>query len=577
MMNCVKDRSKSNEKKKQRNRLFGSVARKGLALLLVAASLSGVACRTSHSKKPGDSVPSETKDAEASFSSKATSGQLIPSASEVPTPSWEGKDLFAASEKDSVCSIVIKAEENAGMLGAFTGSVDSDKQNIRLTLPGSMDVSRLVFYAKHDSGKESGPYLADFTDRKNKANKQFLSPYGKGSISVNVLKLPALMLTIDETHGTFQDVLDSRNHSVYAYGDMMLSVPEAMAQEKGWSNVYLSRNKTEDTPKSCSIRGRGNATWRDFDKRPFHLHTENNLNLLGMGSEKNWALLANALDASRLRNELFYNLAVDMGLEYSPECRSIDVFVDGKYLGIYLLTETVKFGRNRINIDRNQDFLYEIDHYFFGERYAFSTKMGTRITFHNPEAGFAEAKNTLEKIEQAIYDTESEDFLNYIDVDAFARYYLLQELSLNYDVLKGSGFMYYRQSDGKLHPGPVWDMDNTLAVYDTGPHMNTEGVYAGERSWFKPLLQQPAFVSAVVRVYYEEGVRELFAALPEKLQAYSVENRLSVLLDHTLYPVYRHPYSETNGASYGMDVSYVKRVLMARLRWIDSYLATLQG
>ena len=53
---------------------------------------------------------------------------------------------------------------------------------------------------------------------------------------------------------------------------------------------------------SGKIRGRGNSTWLYFDKKPYRLKFNTAVDLFGMGENKDYVLLANAMDMSMLNN-----------------------------------------------------------------------------------------------------------------------------------------------------------------------------------------------------------------------------------------------------------------------------------
>ena len=64
--------------------------------------------------------------------------------------------------------------------------------------------------------------------------------------------------------------------------------------------------------------------------------------LLGMGKCKKWVLLANYYDKSLMRDKLAYNLAGDMGIPYSAKSAFVDVVMNDRYVGSYLLSEKVE-------------------------------------------------------------------------------------------------------------------------------------------------------------------------------------------------------------------------------------------
>ncbi len=99
---------------------------------------------------------------------------------------------------------------------------------------------------------------------------------------------------------------------------------------------------------TAEIKLRGNST-SGLAKRPFKVKLESKTDLLGMGSNKHWVLLADAIDLSLLRNKLLQSLAGDFGLDYM-ESEYVVLMYNGEYQGIYELSEHVRIGKTRVDI-----------------------------------------------------------------------------------------------------------------------------------------------------------------------------------------------------------------------------------
>ena len=101
-----------------------------------------------------------------------------------------------------------------------------------------------------------------------------------------------------------------------------------------------------------AIRGRGNTTWTNSEKKPYQMKLSKKADLLGTGEKtKTWLLIANAADPTLLRNTISFKLALYMGSEGTPSCEPCDLYYNGEYRGSYLLTEKVKVEKNGVNID----------------------------------------------------------------------------------------------------------------------------------------------------------------------------------------------------------------------------------
>ena len=96
------------------------------------------------------------------------------------------------------------------------------------------------------------------------------------------------------------------------------------------------------------IRGRGNSSW-EAPKKPYRLKLSSKANLLGMGSNKHWTLLANYYDPSLSRNKLSYDFSGELGLAYMSS-ENVVLIMNDKYHGVYQLCEHIRIDKNRIDI-----------------------------------------------------------------------------------------------------------------------------------------------------------------------------------------------------------------------------------
>lgn len=112
------------------------------------------------------------------------------------------------------------------------------------------------------------------------------------------------------------------------------------------------------------IKGRGNSTW-GMPKKPYNIKLDEKADLFGMGKNKKWSLIANYADPSLLRNCLAYLAAENAGVPYTPKFTPVDVYINGEYMGAYILTTRVEVDKTRVNIqnleDANEDANPDID------------------------------------------------------------------------------------------------------------------------------------------------------------------------------------------------------------------------
>ena len=142
-----------------------------------------------------------------------------------------------------------------------------------------------------------------------------------------------------------------------------------LQKEDDYVNAQITIKDTDGTELSDAVqfKVRGNTTALSWvTKKAFTFKFAKKKNVLGMGSGKKWFLLANAFDPTLLRNYTAFELARELGLEYTSNQKICELWVDGNFRGCYTLYEPVQEGKDRVNIDiesngGKKDFLLEFE------------------------------------------------------------------------------------------------------------------------------------------------------------------------------------------------------------------------
>lgn len=310
-----------------------------------------------------------------------------------------------------------------------------------------------------------------------------------------------------------------------ASGNMIHIHKKKGNEETGMLRLYNEAGRLEYSGELEEIKGRGNSTW-EYEKKPYNLTLKEAGDLLGMGAATRWILLANATDASNLRNKLAYDLAKDAGLAYTPECRWVDLYLNGEYAGLYLLSERNEIHEERIAIGRENTFLVAKDWRWRFEEAGnpfVLTKDNTALRIYQSDFSREALLDIVQTAENAILGKDGIDpvtgkhWRELIDVDSWAKKYLVEEILGNVDASTLSQFYYYDGS-GKIFAGPVWDMDLILKKPDE-PWLKSNEIFYGVTphafgsSWIPSLFAQKEFREEVMRIYEEE-----FLPLLEKLR-----------------------------------------------------------
>jgi len=261
------------------------------------------------------------------------------------------------------------------------------------------------------------------------------------------------------------------------------------------------------------IRVRGNLT-STVPKLSYKIKTDNSFSLLGLKRADSWTLMANFFDPSMLRNQLAYKMAEFLEMEYVPQQQYIELYLNGEYQGVYALGTQVGLNSGNIDIEpmgidgNDGSYLLELDWRSRGLQSNFKSMFDLVITLKEPsyitDVQRDIIQNEVSNFEQAILSNDftynGVHYSELINVESFAKCYLVNEILSNPDSLSALSIYIYRQEDGKLAMGPIWDFD-LCAGNNSADNSQPEGLYLKDCYWFKQLLSDPYFFSIVKEEY----------------------------------------------------------------------------
>lgn len=133
--------------------------------------------------------------------------------------------------------------------------------------------------------------------------------------------------------------------------DILVTI-ETVEAEGRWHHASDPADKSS----LARFRIRGNSS-RNFPKKSWRIKLVqdesglegNDISLLGMEPDNDWALHGPFLDKTLLRNYMWMNISAEI-MGYAPNVRFCEVILDGEYQGVYLLMETIKESDYRVNL-----------------------------------------------------------------------------------------------------------------------------------------------------------------------------------------------------------------------------------
>lgn len=326
---------------------------------------------------------------------------------------------------------------------------------------------------------------------------------------------------------------------------------------------------------TLTVRGRGNSSFR-MSKYGIKLDFDQKQSLFGMPKGTDFALVANFKDKTHVKNYVTYQLASILGDDYSPRTQFVEVFFNREYLGLYLLVESVKVSKNRVNLNKDKaSYLVEKTTSHDNKPF-FETKNGNLFEIKYPKEPSQESIDIVaehfSKFEFAQKDTVHFIPSNWIDTLDFARYYWIQEFAKNFDArFLRSLFTTWEQGD-VLKMGPVWDFDLAYGIFRTGTTGHKDWIVRNF-GWYKWLWKNESFKNSCLSYWTQN--KHLFKNVPDSIETVSQRIKKAVKNDNKRWPTLNsteNMYHDIAFESYEDAVDSLKNWVSERYYWIDENL-----
>jgi subtilisin-like proprotein convertase family protein len=429
--------------------------------------------------------------------------------------------------------------------------------------------------------------------------------FGNNPATAQIVSATDLPLVILNTQG--QSIPNDPKIAAYMgiidNGPGMLNhVNDSFNSYEGWIGIEVRGNSSQSFPQK-------QYAFETWDQNGGNLDTM----LLGMPKEHDWILYGPYSDKSCMRNWLSYALSNDMG-QYAVRGRYCEVILNGSYIGIYEITESIKRDGDRVDIakltlndttgdDLTGGYIAKID--WIGGPYWTSnflpdqTNPGSNvINFQmvSPKAG------TLLPVQQAYIEAYIDSFETALDGPAyqdttvgwrkfgnersFVDYFLLNELAKNVDAYWLSTY-FYKDKDskgGKITMGPSWDFNGAWrgADYCNAPdvadwHYNEPDYCAVDMPfWWKRLVQDTLFTNNLQCRW-----TELRSSTLDTAHIFHYIDSIGSLLSQAqvrhfrqwqILGTYVWPNPSPLANTYQEELDYMKQWIIGRIAWMDANL-----
>lgn len=307
------------------------------------------------------------------------------------------------------------------------------------------------------------------------------------------------------------------------------------------------------------IKGRGNTTWEQV-KKPYQIKFSQRVDLLNLGKNKKWVLLANYYDATFLRNDIALLLTEILEMQYNHRGEFVELYFNDEYEGLYYLVQKIEISNGSVDLKDNLGVLFEIENFSWHEEDCDESYSGNCLVLKDTVSKDAKEKTEAEKdfmdsfnkFEKAAEKGDYEKVSELIDIESFAKYFIVSEFTVNPDAYSSSFYFYKDGIDDKIHAGPMWDFDLAFGNRSWGWQID-ERFYSPyedmvrEREAFGQdglkedmciskdiyyLMRIPEFKNEVKRIFQEKLMNKK-SELLEEIARKNNEIQKALLVNHT--------------------------------------------
>ena len=346
--------------------------------------------------------------------------------------------------------------------------------------------------------------------------------------------------------------------------------------------TILPPGMTGDTgPISGVVRIHGGVS-RGYPKKSYGLTLQTSLPWLGMRNSAHWVLNAAFVDRSLMRHKLSYDLFRSLsgagGKRYSAESRFVEVQLNGRYNGVYLLMERVdrallELSRYDSNAPSHACIYKAVDH-------AANFSRPGRAGYEQREPDIeskpywgplSEFNRFVSRAPDAEFQDAQKGIVARLDLENAVDFHLLVLLTSNMDGIT-KNFIFARDAVTTNAPPPrfffaPWDYDATFG-----------------RNWDGSRVEPTAWLSNHLfdRLHADAAFRKKFAARWKQLRTHEfavaslhrlIDDNVRTLGDAARRNASRWRASEgalPDRLTFEEDLTQMKEWTAARVRWLDT-------
>lgn len=384
--------------------------------------------------------------------------------------------------------------------------------------------------------------------------------------------------------------------------------------------TIITKDGTVEYHGMAEMHGRGNLTW-SAEKKPYNIKLRDKSSILGLKKSRKFCLLANAYDPTSLHNWIAFRVAEAVGLPFSVKYAYTTLYLNGNYMGLYMITNKVAVEKGSVDIyplqkrtsEQNELNLKAYKHYEIkndaGEvvekAYEILNDTGDMSggyllelcykTYNKRKSGFIPQKeipcalkypeyassNQVKWIKKYLEETidamsasegrnssTNKHFSEYIDVPSFVKYYMIQEILMNPDGGRGSFFLY-KDRGGKMFAGPIWDFDLALSTgVDARLRNSVNAIVVANR---KRIDGSPFILGNMVK---HSEIQDLISEywnsfMKDTIISYTIGEKLTDQYNEISHDLFLNKVRWGNGNTVVSEIKNMKKKARERIDFLD--------
>ena len=333
------------------------------------------------------------------------------------------------------------------------------------------------------------------------------------------------------------------------------------------------KNGPESDVIDFTVKGRGNSSI-GMSKYSMKIKFPEKREMFGMPADKEWALISNHADKTLLRNYATFSLASQLQMDYVPKCVFVEVYLNRAYMGVYLLTETIKVSPSRLRIPQDgNNYLVEVDAYYDDNDIVIKTANKLPLKIHYPKNCGDSCQKPLKVFADQWEKFMRTEFLfdslasHWVDIQDYSAYYWIEEFSKNTDSNLKTSVFFTWERDGKIKMGPAWDFDLSYGEYK---NYSPQNWYSRSNPWNMYLFKNGKFKQEISN--YWKAHRNIFLNTIDSLDHYRNYLEKAANNNFKRWPVQGTTFLWEFNQSYDSHreaVDSLKSWMKQRVQWID--------